>query len=82
MTISLPGNENRPALRLASSALAAAWPWLCSSARRSAPRTNPVLAKVNGAEIHQSDVDLAEEELGRASRRWTRRPSRRTCCPS
>ena len=25
---------------------------------------NPVLAKVNGAEIHQSDVTLAEEELG------------------
>jgi peptidyl-prolyl cis-trans isomerase C len=25
---------------------------------------NPVLAKVNGAEIHQSDLALAEEELG------------------
>ena len=25
---------------------------------------NPVLAKVNGAEIRQSDVTLAEEELG------------------
>jgi peptidyl-prolyl cis-trans isomerase C len=25
---------------------------------------NPVLAKVNGAEIRQSDVALAEEELG------------------
>src|ERR1700755_1656094 len=25
---------------------------------------NPVVAKVNGAEIHQSDVALAEEELG------------------
>src|SRR3954467_13494826 len=28
---------------------------------------NPVLAKVNGAEIRQSDVALAEEELGPAS---------------
>ena len=26
--------------------------------------TNPVLAKVNGSEIRQSDVALAEEELG------------------
>src|SRR3954449_13047064 len=26
--------------------------------------TNPVLAKVNGAEIRQSDLALAEEELG------------------
>ena len=32
--------------------------------RRPAPKTNPVLAKVNGAEIRQSDVALAEEELG------------------
>jgi peptidyl-prolyl cis-trans isomerase C len=29
-----------------------------------AEETNPVLAKVNGAEIRQSDVALAEEELG------------------
>jgi len=30
----------------------------------SAEDANPVLAKVNGSEIHQSDVTLAEEELG------------------
>src|SRR5260370_33513133 len=30
----------------------------------SAEDANPVLAKVNGAEIRQSDVNLAEEELG------------------
>ncbi|MGB3866502.1 MAG: peptidylprolyl isomerase [Xanthobacteraceae bacterium] len=35
---------------------------LCGSAAR-ADDANPVLAKVNGAEIHQSDVALAEEEL-------------------
>src|ERR1700674_2640623 len=29
-----------------------------------AQEANPVLAKVNGAEIRQSDVALAEEELG------------------
>jgi len=29
-----------------------------------AEEANPVLAKVNGAEIRQSDVALAEEELG------------------
>jgi peptidyl-prolyl cis-trans isomerase C len=31
---------------------------------RAAEEANPVLAKVNGAEIRQSDVALAEEELG------------------
>src|SRR3978361_872501 len=29
-----------------------------------AEEANPVLAKVNGAEIRQSDLNLAEEELG------------------
>ena len=33
---------------------------------------NPVLAKVNGVEIRQSDLDMAEEELGSGQlRRWT-----------
>ena len=42
-------------------------PWPCWPARRFAPQdANPVLAKVNGAEIRQSDVALAEEELAPA----------------
>jgi len=37
---------------------------LLASLPARAEETNPVLAKVNGAEIRQSDVTLAEEELG------------------
>ena len=39
--------------------------WFCSPALPvRAEDANPVLAKVNGSEIRQSDMALAEEELG------------------
>jgi len=30
-----------------------------------APASDPVIAKVNGVEIHQSDLNIAEEDIGR-----------------
>ena len=50
-------------LGLAAVAGALAMVWLAGLPVR-AEDANPVLAKVNGAEIRQSDVALAEEELG------------------
>src|SRR5271165_4310679 len=50
-------------LGLAAAAGALAMVWLAGLPLR-AEEANPVLAKVNGAEIRQSDVALAEEELG------------------
>lgn len=47
--------------RLAATGLAMV---LLTSLSARAEEANPVLAKVNGAEIRQSDVTLAEEELG------------------
>src|SRR3954454_6097407 len=62
-----PFPEMNPALRLAlasvavTGALAAV---LLAGLPVRAQDANPVLAKVNGAEIRQSDVSVAEEELG------------------
>ena len=61
----VPGNENRTAprprfcrpRRLSGDGLPAGLPARADDA-------NPVLAKVNGAEIRESDMALAEEELG------------------
>jgi peptidyl-prolyl cis-trans isomerase C len=50
--------------RLASAATGCLAMVLLASLPARAEETNPVLAKVNGAEIRQSDVALAEEELG------------------
>src|SRR5271167_299687 len=50
-------------LGLAAAAGALAMVWLTGLPVR-ADDANPVLAKVNGSEIRQSDVALAEEELG------------------
>src|SRR5208282_1180577 len=50
-------------LGLAAAAGALAMVWLAGLPLR-AEEANPVLAKVNGVEIRQSDVALAEEELG------------------
>jgi len=63
MTASSPATKLR--IRLAASALGGclAMALLAGSPVR-AEDANPVLAKVNGAEIRQSDVALAEEELG------------------
>ena len=63
MTASSPATKLR--IRLAASALGGclAMALLAGSPVR-AEDANPVLAKVNGSEIRQSDVALAEEELG------------------
>ena len=52
----------RPGLALSAAAGCLAMALLVSSPVRA--DDNPVLAKVNGSEIRQSDVTLAEEELG------------------
>src|SRR3954454_17451737 len=62
-----PFPEMNPALRLAiaSAAVTGALAMvLLAGLPVRAQDANPVLAKVNGAEIRQSDVALAEEELG------------------
>jgi peptidyl-prolyl cis-trans isomerase C len=65
MTTSFPETKTGPRLGLASAAVTGclAVVLLAVPALR-AQEANPVLAKVNGAEIRQSDVTLAEEELG------------------
>jgi peptidyl-prolyl cis-trans isomerase C len=50
--------------RLASAAAASLAMVLLAGLPLQAEEANPVLAKVNGSEIRQSDVTLAEEELG------------------
>lgn len=65
MTTSFP--EMKPGLRLsvASAAVTGALAMVLLAALPvRAQDANPVLAKVNGAEIRQSDLALAEEELG------------------
>src|SRR6201996_3556135 len=65
MTTSFPETKTGPRFGLASAAVAGclAMVLLAGSPVR-AEDANPVLAKVNGAEIRQSDMALAEEELG------------------
>jgi peptidyl-prolyl cis-trans isomerase C len=75
MTTSFP--ETKTGLRFGLAALAATG---CLAAVLAAglpvrAQDNPVLAKVNGVEIRQSDS-------APAWRRWTRRPRRTTCWPS
>src|ERR1700760_4594311 len=64
MTTSFPETKTGPRLGLVSTALAGclAMALLAGTAVRAAD--DPVRAKVNGSEIHQSDMALAEEELG------------------
>ena len=63
MTTSSPDAKFGMSFRLASAVASVAIVLLAGMPLR-AEETNPVLAKVNGAEIRQSDVTLAEEELG------------------
>jgi len=56
-------SDAKPHARIAAAASGLAMVLLASLPLR-AEDANPVLAKVNGAEIRQSDVTLAEEELG------------------
>jgi peptidyl-prolyl cis-trans isomerase C len=63
MTSSFPATKT--GLRLASAAVAGCLTMaLLAATPVRAEDANPVLAKVNGSEIHQSDMALAEEELG------------------
>jgi peptidyl-prolyl cis-trans isomerase C len=65
MTTSFPETKTGVRLGLASAALTGALAMvLLASLPARADDANPVLAKVNGSEIRQSDVTLAEEELG------------------
>src|ERR1700753_2471029 len=65
MTSSFPATKT--GLRLASAAVAGCLAMALMAANPvRAEDANPVLAKVNGSEIRQSDMALAEEELGRS----------------
>jgi peptidyl-prolyl cis-trans isomerase C len=65
MTTSFPETKTGVRLGLASAALTGALAMvLLAGLPARAEDANPVLAKVNGSEIRQSDVTLAEEELG------------------
>ncbi|MGC1558260.1 MAG: peptidylprolyl isomerase [Bradyrhizobium sp.] len=64
MTTSSPDAKFGMSFRLASAVAASVAIVLLAGMPLRAEETNPVLAKVNGAEIRQSDVTLAEEELG------------------
>jgi peptidyl-prolyl cis-trans isomerase C len=53
------------ALAISATGLAACFAaFLGMTALAQAPAPDPVIAKVNGAEIHQSDLSLAEEDIG------------------
>jgi peptidyl-prolyl cis-trans isomerase C len=64
MTRSFPETKTGLRLSLASAAATGLALVLLAGLPVRAEDANPVLAKVNGAEIRQSDVALAEEELG------------------
>jgi peptidyl-prolyl cis-trans isomerase C len=64
MTISFPETKTGPRLGLAAAVLAGCLAIMFAGLPVTAEDANPVLAKVNGSEIRQSDVALAEEELG------------------
>src|SRR6202051_666976 len=65
MTTSFPATKTGVRLGLASAALTGALALaLLAGLPARADDANPVLAKVNGSEIRQSDLALAEEELG------------------
>src|SRR5580700_4880887 len=63
MTTSFSVTKSGPRFGLAAAAAGCLAMVLLAGPVR-AEDANPVLAKVNGSEIHKSDVALAEEELG------------------
>ena len=63
MTPLLTAGRRAPARLFAASAALAAFALVCAAAAP-ALADDPVLAKVNGTEIHQSDLDVAETEAG------------------
>jgi peptidyl-prolyl cis-trans isomerase C len=64
MTVSFPETKTSPRLGLAALAATGALAVLLATGLPVRAAEDPVLAKVNGVEIRQSDVALAEEELG------------------
>src|SRR6201996_1565865 len=64
MTTSFPETKTGPRLGLVSTALAGCLALVLVAGNPVRAADDPVLAKVNGSEIHQSDMALAEEELG------------------
>src|SRR6202165_719169 len=65
MTTSFPETKTGPRLGLAAAAVTGCLAMvLLAGLPLRAEDANPVLAKVNGADIRQSDLALAEEELG------------------
>ncbi len=64
MTSSFPETKTGPRLGLAAAVTGCLAMVLLAGLPVRAQDANPVLAKVNGSEIRQSDVALAEEELG------------------
>jgi peptidyl-prolyl cis-trans isomerase C len=66
MTTSFPVTKTGLRLGLATALAGSLALSLIAAPARAADDANPVLAKVNGAEIRKSDVTLAEEELGQS----------------
>src|SRR6201987_6095994 len=66
MTTSFPVTKTGMRRGLASAALTGVFALALFVGPVRAEDANPVLAKVNGAEIRKSDLTLAEEELGRS----------------
>jgi peptidyl-prolyl cis-trans isomerase C len=65
MTTSFPETKTGPRLGVAAAAVAGCLAMvLFTGLPVRAQDANPVLAKVNGSEIRQSDISVAEEELG------------------
>ena len=68
--MTLPSPRPRPAASATVAALALETRWPLAGARRQssgpvvAPQDDPVVARVNGVEIRQSDLALAEEDVG------------------
>ena len=64
MTTSFPETKTGSRLGLASATVAGCLAMVLFAALPVRAEDNPVLAKVNGSEIRQSDMAIAEEELG------------------
>ncbi len=64
MTTSFPVTKTGRRQSLASATLTGCFALALLASPGHAEDANPVLAKVNGVEIHKSDVTMAEEELG------------------
>jgi peptidyl-prolyl cis-trans isomerase C len=66
-----PARSRAPGLRLCAFTVVAAALLLTLSGVASRAQDDPVVAKVNGVEVRQSDLALAEEDLGQEAQRMT-----------